>query len=453
MRTSVFVTIFAVLLGLLLVACSGDSGPPAATDTPSGPLGIKLWHSMPDPAGFALQRMADDFNASQSAYEVELIFQGGYTESLNKLISSSGSDNIPALIQLSDAATQIMVDSGAVTPIQDFIDDEDYDISDFEPKALAYYTLDGVFYSMPFNMSGPILYYDREAFELAGLDPDNPPATLEEVREYSELLTKRDEGGDVTHYGISLQTSAWFFEQMLAKGGALFTNGENGRSERATEAVFASETGVEILEWWDGMIDDGLAYNAGGDAVDAMLKLASGQASMTIGSTAALRAAIAAISLIGGDPFQYDTAAMPGPAGNGGIALGGASLWILNGRPEAEQRGAWEFMKFAARPLEQAQWHSDTGYFPNRISAYDEAPAVAAREEFPQFMTAVEQLRASPDTAATSGVLLGPLNAVRDRVVEAFDQVLAGGGDPQRELEAAVQDANEIIEEYNRTAP
>ena len=453
MRTSVFVTILTAGLMLLLVACNGGSDSPSATNTPSGPVGLTLWHSMPAPAGGSLQRIADDFNASQSAYVVELIFQGSYTESLNKLISSSGSDNIPALIQLSDAATQIMVDSGAVTPIQDFIDEEGYDISDFEPKALAYYTLDGVFYSMPFNMSGPILYYDRLAFEEAGLDPDDPPTTLEEVRQYSEQLSQRDEDGNVTHYGISLQTSAWFFEQMLAQGGALFANGENGRSERVTEALFANETGVEILEWWDGMIDDGLAYNAGGDAIDAMLKLASGQASMTIGSTAALRAAIAAITLIGRDPFQYDTGPMPGPEGDGGIALGGASLWILNGRPEAEQRGAWEFMKFAARPVEQAQWHSDTGYFPNRISAYDEAPAIAAREEFPQFLTAVEQLRASPDTPATSGVLLGPLNAVRDRVVEAFDQVLAGGGDPRRELEAAVEDANKIIEEYNLTVP
>ncbi len=408
---------------------------------------------MPAPAGGSLQRIADDFNASQTAYEIELIFQGGYKDSLNKLISSSGSSNIPAAIQLSDASTQIMIDSGAVTPIQDFIDEEGYDLSDFEPKALVYYTIDDVLYSMPFNMSGPILYYDRAAFEEAGLDPDDPPTTLEEVREYSELLLQRDDDGNVSRYGISLQTSAWFFEQMLAIGGELYTDGENGREGRATRAVFDNATGVEILTWWSEMVDGGLAYNAGGDAVDAFIKMASGQAAMTIGSTAALRAGIAAITLIGRDPFQYDTAPMPGPEGDGGIAIGGASLWVLNSRPEEEQRGAWEFIKFAASPQQQAQWHSDTGYFPNRVSAYDEPPAIQAREEFPQFMTAVTQLRASPATPATSGVLLGPLNAVRARLVEAFDQVLAGGGDPARELAAAAADATEIIEEYNRTAP
>ena len=244
-----------------------------------------MWHSMPDPAGGSLQRIVDDFNASQELYEVELIFQGGYTDSLNKLINSLGTPNVPNIIQLSDASTQIMIDSGAITPIQRFIDEEDYDLSDFEPKALGFYTIDSVLYSMPFNMSGPILYYYRAAFERAGLDPDDPPSTLEEVRQYSEQLAQAGEGG--TQYGISLETSAWYFEQMLAKDGALYVDGENGRDGRATEAMFSAEAGTEIIEWWGGMVADGLAYNAGGDTLDAMFKLASGETAMGIASTAA----------------------------------------------------------------------------------------------------------------------------------------------------------------------
>ena len=450
MRNNVYLFVLASVLALLGAACGGGSDSPPPRTTADGPINVSMWHSMPDPAGGSLQRIVDDFNASQELYEVELIFQGGYTDSLNKLINSLGTPNVPNIIQLSDASTQIMIDSGAITPIQRFIDEEDYDLSDFEPKALGFYTIDSVLYSMPFNMSGPILYYDRAAFERAGLDPDDPPSTLEEVRQYSEQLAQAGEGG--TQYGISLETSAWYFEQMLAKAGALFANGDHGRSERITEVVFDNEVGVEIITWWDDMVEDGLAYNAV-DSIDSMLKLATGEAAMTISSTAALRVAIAAIILVGRDPFQYDTGPMPGPAGDGGIALGGASLWILNQQDEEEQRGAWEFLKYAAQPDQQAQWHSDTGYFPNRVSAYDEPPAIRAREEFPQFMTAIEQLRASPDTTATSGILLGPLNEVRKRVVEAFDKVLTGGGDPATELKAAVADANEMIELYNRTAP
>src|SRR3972149_1778367 len=114
--------------------------------------------------------------------------------------------------------------------VQAFIDDDDYDLSDFDPKALSYYQLDGKLYSMPFNLAGPILLYDKQDFADAGLDPDEPPATFDDVRAAAEKLVKRDADGNVTHYGISLQISAWFFEQMLAKQGAFYVNNENGRA-------------------------------------------------------------------------------------------------------------------------------------------------------------------------------------------------------------------------------
>ncbi len=437
-----------LVAALFLAACDGGGDDTNDRPTPDGPVTVTVWHSMPEPAGGSLQIMVDGFNETQSAYDVELVFQGGYTDSLNKLINAD-SGNRPALIQLSDASTQIMIDSGIVTPIQAFIDDEGYDVSDFEPKALQYYTVDGTFYAMPFNLSGPILYYDRQAFEQAGLDADRPPATLEDVRVASEQLI----ASGATTYGISLQTSAWFFEQMLAKSGAAYVDNGNGRDGRATEAVFDGEEGVAIITWWDEMVAEGLAYNAAGDAIDAMLKLATGEAAMAIGSTAALRVSISLLTLAADDPFRYDTAPMPGPqSAEGGIALGGAALWVLSERSEAEQQGAWEFLKYVASPANQAQWHSDTGYFPMRISAYDEPVAVAAREEFPQFTTAIDQLRAAPDNRATQGVLLGPLNAVRDRLVEAFEVVLASDADPAAELQAAAEDATGIIEEDNRTA-
>ncbi len=453
-RRAFWVSAVLVAGALLLASCGGGDDSDGTQGTPGERIMVTLWHAMPNPPGAVLQRMVDEFNQSQTQYQAELIFQGGYTESLNKLISSVGSGNIPSIIQLSDASSQIMIDSDAITPIQQFIDEEGYDLSDFEPKALSYYRVAGTLYSMPFNLAGPILYYDRQAFEEAGLDPDRPPRTLEEVREYSERLVQRNEQGEVTRHGIALQISAWFFEQMLAKQGGLYVNNGNGRDGRATEAIFDSEGGTEIIEWWDQMVDDGLAYNAGRDSLSAMLKLASGEATMAIASTAALRAVIAVLALAGGDPHRYDTGPMPGPEGaGGGIVLGGAAFWILSDRPEVEQRGAWEFIKFAASPEQQARWHADTGYFPNRLSAYDLPPAVQAREEFPQFETAIQQLRAAPDTRATEGALLGPFNGVRDRVARAFEQVLAGGADPAQELKAAAEEATEIIREYNRTAP
>lgn len=443
-----------LVVALLLASCDGG-GPGDAQKTPGGPVTVTLWHSMRSPISGALERIVDEFNASQASYRVEAVFQGSYTESLNKLISSMGSENIPSLIQLDDVSTQLMIDSEAITPIQEFIDGEGYDLSDFDPKALDYYRVGGRLYSMPFNLAGPILYYDRQDFVEAGLDPEKPPRTLDEVRQYSLKLLKRNEQGEVTRYGIALQISPWFFEQMLAKQGAVYANNGNGRDGRATEAAFDGPEGKRILQWWRDMVEDGLAYNAGRRAEDAMLALAQDRASMSIESTAALGAAVALIAVVGEDPQRMGTGPLPAPeppAGEeGGIVLGGASFWVLSDRPEEEQRGAWEFIKFAASPEQQAQWHADTGYFPSRLSAYDLPPAVQRRQQFPQFKTAIDQLRASPNNRATQGALLGGFNQVRDRIARAFEQVLGGGADPAEELEAAAEDATEIIRDYNRT--
>ena len=463
LRKLFFLLAVLMVAALLFASCDGGDGKddddqrgrsPPADITSEGQVTVTLWHSMSGPLAGALQRIVDEFNQSQTRYRVEAVFQGSYTESLTKLTNSIRSGDIPSLIQLDDVSTQIMIDSEEITPIQEFIDAEDYDLSDFEPKALAYYRIGGRLYSMPFNMAGPILYYDRQAFAEAGLDPNKPPRTLDEVRSYSERLVRRNAQGQVTRYGIALQISPWMFEQMLAKQGALYVNNANGREGRATEAVFDGDEGKRIIQWWDEMVEDGLAWNAGRQGRDAMLKLASGEAAMAMESTAALGIAVALIAGLGEDPQRLRTGPLPAPEGEGGgIVLGGASWWILSGRPDAEQQGAWEFIKFAASAEQQAQWHAETGYFPSRLSAYDLPPAVDRRKQFPQFETAVNQLRESPNNRATQGALLGSFSLVRDRVARAFEQVLSGDADPAQELEAAAHEANRIIEDYNRTAP
>jgi sn-glycerol 3-phosphate transport system substrate-binding protein len=338
--------------------------------------------------------------------------------------------------------------------VQAFVDEDDYDLSDFDPKALSYYRVDGKLYSMPFNLAGPILLYDKEDFREAGLDPEKPPQTLDEVRAYAEELVKRDGDGNITRHGIALQVSPWFFEQMLAKQGALYVNNDNGRDGRATEAVFGGSEGEAIITWYRDMVRDGLAYYAQDDT-DALVSVAQDGTSMSIGSTAVLGAAVLLLAVVGQEPERLGAGPLPAPeppAGTeGGVILGGASLWIIERSSDDEQRAAWEFIKFASQPEQQAQWYADTGYFPTRLSAYDLPAAQQQTQKFPQFKTAVDQVHNSPDTPATQGALLGRFNQVRSRVSRAFEEVLAGGADPADALTTAADDATNDMEDYNRT--
>ncbi len=442
------VCLFAVFAGM---ACA-DEGPRYA----NGRVEIVLWHSMGGVNGDALDRMAGGFNASQERYQVRATFQGGYPDSLKKLVSSFGTASMPAMIQLDDIQLRFMVDSAATVSPQDFIDREragtaaaaqTLDLDDIEPRAIDYYTLDGRLRAIPFNLSGPVLYYDKDAFREAGLDPEKPPATLEEVRTYAERLMKR-EGGSITRNGIALQISPWYFEQMLAKQGALYANNGNGREGLATEVAFDSAEGAAILSWWQQMVRDGLATNVGRQGLQALLAVVTGKSAMAIESTASMRAVLMAL---GPASSRFGVGPLPAPEGaGGGIVLGGAAMWILKDRPLVEQEGAWAFLKYATQPAIQAQWHVDTGYFPVSLSAWDMEPAASLHRDFPQFTTARAQVLRSPRNVVTAGAVIGPFTQVRDSVAEAFERVLVGGETPADALDRARDEANRAIERYNR---
>src|SRR3990172_3213196 len=199
------------LIALALASACGGGGEEAKEATPGaspsgGVVNITFWHSMTAANEETLTRLADKFNASQERAHVSLAFQGSYTDSLNKVLASLGSGDLPALVQLEDTATRRLVDSDAFVPVKEFIDEEDYDLSDFYPSIIDFYTADGKLWPMPFNVSNPVLYYNAKAFEEVGLDPEKPPRTVDEIREYSEKLLKKDDSGNVVRTGIALET-------------------------------------------------------------------------------------------------------------------------------------------------------------------------------------------------------------------------------------------------------
>lgn len=444
-------------LALALAACGGGNEEEGATREPeptaAGPVSIQFWHSMTTAREETLKALVQRFNASQNEVVVNLVYQGSYNDSLNKVLASLGrASELPALVQIEDISTQLMIDSEAITPVQDFIDEEDYDLSSFEPRVLDYYRVGDRLYSMPFNLSTPILYYDKTDFREVGLDPEKPPRTLEEVKAYSEKLLRKDGAGNITRSGIALEISPWYFEQMLANAGALFVDNGNGREGRATEAVFNGPEGKAIFRWWADMVASGLAFNVGRNpsGADALLAVSSGRASMTIGSTAALRAVFDAVEA-GVEGVELGVGPMPAPqSAEGGMIVGGASLWIISARPEAEQKAAWKFIKFLAEPEQQAEWYVGSGYFPIRSDAYDEPAAQAAEAEYPYLRVAPEHFQEGARNRATQGAIVGPFAKIRWEVIApALESVILTGAPPDKALDDAARDATALIRDYS----
>lgn len=440
---------------LLMTACGGTqtgggSAQPAAgasvnSEAPKSaePVKVVWWHSMSGELGKAVDKLVSDFNASQKNVVVEAVFQGTYDESLNKMKASMDSKSGPAMIQVYEIGSRFMIDSGAITPMQQFIDADKFDISKLEENILNYYTFDGKLYSMPFNTSNPILYYNKDMFKAAGLDPEKPPVTYEEVAETAKKLTKDGQTG------ASFAIYGWFMEQFLAAQGAELVNNGNGRTSPATESLLGTDPGVKTMTWWKQMVDDKTMLNLGRKTDDTKKAFAAGQIAMTLDSTASLRGIVNAAE----GKFEVGTAFLPRPkdAQNGGVIVGGASLYILNNRSDAEQKGAWEFIKFLTEPKQQAYWSVNTGYFPITKLAYEEQLVKDNMAKYPQFKTAVDQLHQTKANKATQGAVMGVFPEARQLTEGAIEEVLNGKKTPKEALDDAAKNISSKIQQYNKT--
>jgi sn-glycerol 3-phosphate transport system substrate-binding protein len=440
-------------LALALSACGGEGGveqggPTAAT----GPVSINFWHSETAGNEAALQGLVDRFNASQNEVSVKLVFQGSSDQLILKLVTSLRGGDVPALVELADVDTQVMVDSGGATPVQQFVDAEKYDLSDFDGKAVQYYTVGDKLYAVPFAIAVPMLFYNKVPFQEVGLDPEKPPLTLDDVRAYSEKLYKVDSAGNVVRSGISLDIQAWYLDLTLAEHGDLYVNENNGRDGRATEAVFNGPTGQAFFRWWADTVHTGLAFNVGRNAsgADTFLAVASGRAAMTVGSSQALRTVLDALAA-GVPGVEMGVGPFPGVAGGTGKpGIFSRSLWVLNQRPEAEQQAAWKVARWLAEPEQQAELFAGSGYLPVRLSALDLAASQQVLNKYPYYQVAVDLYVGTPSTPEKLGPRIGPFSQVRETVAQGIEEMLVGGKDPVQALDDAAQRATGLLEDYNR---
>ena len=400
---------------------------------------IVFWHGMGGNAGNALEALVEQFNEeNELGITVTSEYQGSYDDTITKLRNSSLGNLEADLVQIYDIGTRYMIDSGLVTPMQTFIDAEGYDLSQIEPNIAAYYTVNDELISMPFNSSTPILYYNVDLFEAAGIE--NAPTTLAEIIEIQPAL---EEAGATMP--ISLQVYGWFVEQFIAKEGDHFVNNGNGREDYTTEVAFI-ESGVmeEVLTAWYDLFEANAAPNVGRQG--GQPEFVSGQSAMTMGSTASLAGILAEVD----GKFEVGTAFLPAVTEDGlegGVSIGGASVWALDSQDPEKAQATWEFVKFLVSPSVQAEWAAATGYFPISTAAHDEAVFQENVANFPQFQTAIDQLHAS--SPESQGALVSVFPEARQIVETEIENMLNGNLTPAEAAQAMADQINTAIEQYN----
>ena len=405
-KLAVLLTAATVFSAILPTTCMAAE---KKADIPEGTT-ISFWHAMGGVNGEALDYLVNKFNEeNEYGIKVDSQYQGEYDDEINKLKSAQLGNMGADLVQIYDIGTRFMIDSGWVIPMQDMIDSEGYDVSDLEPNITAYYTVDDKLYSMPFNSSTPILYYNKDMFDKAGVT--EVPTSLEGIG-----------AGEALSMGIY----GWFFEEFMCKQGLPYVDNGNGREAAATKVAFDENGGaLNILNEWKKLYDAGYAPNVGRGGDSGLADFSSGKAAMTLGSTASLKQILQDVN----GSFEVGTAYFPSIT------------------DDAKKAATWEFVKYLVSAESQAYWNAQTGYFPVTTAAHDEQVFKDNIAKYPQFQTAIDQLHDSAPEYA--GALLSVFPEARAIVETEIENMLNGKESAEDAVSKMASDMNKSIEDYN----
>jgi sn-glycerol 3-phosphate transport system substrate-binding protein len=437
-----------------------------ALDEATGPTEVTLWYGgIGGETKATMETMVADFNASQDEVELVASDQGqSYEEVFRKFESAASADpdQLPDVVLLENTQLQVLADSGLVLPAQACMEAADYPITDIEPAVRSAFSVDDVFYPGYANVTSMVLYYNKAHWAAAGLDPEAPPETLDELQEQAQAL--QDAG--VSPSPLSFKVSHTVFENWLSGEGIDVVDNDNGHDGLATAATFDTPEAREALATLQQMNDDGLlnVFSSTEGGIDHYLALATQDSSMLIetsGAVVNLSAALAGTLTadeLGADldPSTVDasglvpgTASFPGISGAGQAHPGGGGFFLVSSSPPAEQAGGWRFLEFMLQPGNAQAWHTQGSYLPIVKSVQDE-PAV---QEFWEsdvsgvlLKPAVDQLSdADPDLP---GPLIGPYIDFADEVQSGIESVLLAGAAPDAALSTAEQNVTASLERY-----
>ena len=430
----------SLLTAAVALALMGTSGAYAATE-------IQWWHAMGGRNGEKVAEIAAGFNASQSDYTVTAVFKGTYTETMTAAIAAFRAGEQPHIVQVFEVGTATMMAAeGAIYPVYQLMADtgEPFDPEAFLPAVVGYYTTPaGEMLSLPFNSSTPVLWYNKTAFEKAGLDPDSPPQTWSEL---VAAVEKTQAAGYPCGFTTAWQSwvqvenaSAWHNQPIGTLG--------NGFEGLGTELVFNQNDVVprhiaNMAEWQQSKI-----FDYGGRTNQAAPKFYTQECVMFTESSAGYGGMTTNATDfefgVGMLPYYDDVAGAPQNS-----IIGGASLWVLQGKSAEEYAGVARFFSYLSSPEVQADWHQATGYLPITTAAYELSQEQGFYKENPGTDTSIEQITLNPPTEHSKGLRFGSFVQIRDIVNEELEAVWNGSKSAQEALDAAAERGNQLLREF-----
>lgn len=403
---------------------------------------VRLWHAMSGPLGGELDRLVARFNASQDQYRVVAFFQGPYDAVMADDIElRKGTARAPHIVQVHDAATADMMRSGAALPLWRVLEDS---AARYLPAVSAYFSdEEGRLLALPFNVSTPVLYYNRDALRQSKLDPYKPPKTWYEMPPVLGALT---ESGRAC--ALTTTWPSWvLMETMSVWHNQAFATHHNGMADGPARLAFNTRLMVRWISMLSTWQKSGY-FSYSGRNEEAEARFASGECALLTASSASyfrLREAAEFDFGVAQLPYYDDFDDAPQ-----NTLVGGSGLWVVGGLPAGEYRGVARFLAYLSSIDVQAFWHQRTGFVPITEAAYELSRRQGFYRGHPEHEVAVRQLLAKRPTEDSKGIRLGGLRRIRGIIHEELEAVWSGAKPPLEALNTAVRRGNLLLDDAAR---
>ena len=410
---------------------------------------IQWWHAMTGANNDVVNKLAADFNAAQKDYKVVASYKGSYADTLNAGIAAFRAGNAPHILQVFEVGTASMMGAGkAIKPVAEMMAEagEKFDPKAYLPAVTGYYsTSKGELLSFPFNSSSSVMWYNKDAFKKAGLDPNAPPKTWPELFDAAKKLqaSGHPECGFssawITWLNIE-QFAVWHNTPLATKGNgidgfdAVLTINSPLFVKHLTNLVEAQKTKTFS---YSGRTNTGEGRYTSGECP---IMLTSSGFYGNVKANAKFAWANAPM------PYYPDA---PGAPQNS--TLGGASLWVMGGKSAGDYKGVAKFFTFLSDTDRQAKLHTESGYLPITTAAYEKVKASGFYKDNPYLETPLKELTNKPPTENSRGLRLGGLVQIRDMWAEEIEDALAGKKSPKEALDKAVERGNAVLRQFERT--
>lgn len=409
---------------------------------------FEYWYGLTGDLGGVVAETCNRFNASQDQYEAVCVGQDGYEKAVQNTIAAFRAGKHPTLLQSFDAGTADLMLSGEFYPVKKLMEDAGYKIdwSNYFPGIANYYSAsNGDFFSMPFNSSTPVYYYNKDMFAKAGVT--EAPLTWEGLE--AALVKVKDSGGAC---GMAYAPSSWIdLEQFSMAHNIPVASNNNGYDGLDTELLYNTTLHLKHMENMQRWIKDGIA------AIRTQASGKTARDSFVEGECAVFFSSIADHNTIHklAPSFAWDVQMIPVYEGTErhNTVVGGASLWVLSGKTDEEYKAAAAYLAFLATPESEEFWVSNTGYIPVTKTGYQALldKGFYTKEPYVNRDIALKSLTFTEPGPLTRGIRLGGMIQIRSEWQSEVEAALAGQKTMKEALDTAVSRGDEILARFAKT--